>query len=273
MRTDEHIEDSINRLRHLQVQVETVRKDFSPNEDHGIRIPVEVTTFHVQKELLALCREIKSSVRTAFGEHSKQYGLLMDELRAHGSRSPGFQEYLAVLDRLIFDLHQERLHCLQAANSPPLPGIDPLTDLYTERMLARYLEHEVAWANRCGTHFGVISLRIKNWPSAKQQYAPRTVNEIIVSMACVFKTSLRAHDYTARVNDCEFAACVREVNSVSINGVVRHLVVNFQLLAHPVLPGTIFPIEYTTVIYPFDGEDVKALLEKAAQSWSLYAHR
>ena len=273
MRTVEHIEDSISRFRHLQEQIEIVRKDFLPAEDHRNRQPVEVTTFHVQKEMLALGREIKSSVRSVFGEHSKQYRTLIDDLRSHGSRSPGFHEYLAVLDRLIFDLHQERLHCLQDSNAPPLPGIDPLTDLYTERMLVRYLDHEVAWADRCGTHFGVIAIRIKNWPSVKQQYAARTVNEIIVSLACVFKTSLRAHDYAARVNECEFAACVREVNSVSINGVVRHLVVNFQLLAHPVLPGTIFPVEYTTVIYPFDGENVKALLSKATQSWSLYAHR
>jgi GGDEF domain-containing protein len=273
MRTVEHIEDSISRLRYLQEQIETVRKDFLPREERGVRLPVEVTTFHLQKEMLALGREIKSSVRSVLGEHSKQYRSLLNDLHSHGSHSPGFEEYLLVLDRLIFDLHQERLHCLQDKNSPPLPGIDPMTDLYTEGMLVRYLEHEVAWANRCGTHFGVIYLRIKNWPSAKQQYVARTANEIIVSMACVFKTSLRAHDYAARVNECEFAACARDVNSVSINGVVQHLVVNFQLLAHPVLPGTIFPIEYTTVIYPFDGENVKALLSKAAQNWSLYAHR
>lgn len=273
MRTVDHIEDSISRLRHLQEQVETVRKDFFPNEDHGVRIPAEVTTFHLQKEMQALGREIRSSVRSTFGEHSKQYRGLLEELRSHGSQPPGFQEYLAVLDRMIFDLHQERLHCLQDTNSPPLPGIDPMTDLYTERMLTRYLEHEVAWAQRCGTHFGVIYIRIQNWPSLKQKYPARTVNEIIVTMACVFKTSLRAHDYAARVNECEFAACVREVNSVSINGVVQHLVVNFQLLAHPLLPGTIFPIEYTTVIYPFDGENVKALLSKSARNWNLYAHR
>jgi diguanylate cyclase (GGDEF)-like protein len=272
MRTVEHIEDSISRLRHLQEQIETARQNFLPREDHGTRIPAEVTTFHLQKELVALGREVKSSVRSAFGEQSKQYRGLID-VRSHESRSPGFQEYLAVLDRLIFDLHQERLHCLQDTDSPPLPGIDPMTDLYTERMLVRYLEHELAWAQRCGTHFGVIYIRIQNWPSAKRKYAVRTVNEIIVSMACVFKTYLRAHDYAARVNDCEFAAIAREVNSVSINGVVQHLVVNFQLLAHPVLPGTIFPIEYTTVIYPFDGETVKALLSKAARNWSLYAHR
>jgi GGDEF domain-containing protein len=175
--------------------------------------------------------------------------------------------YVRYLNGCIFDLHQARLQMLHDLPAPPLPGVDPSTDLCTHGILLRYLAIEAAWGQRSGNHFGLILLRVHDWPAIKQQYAAPVIKEIIISLACVLKTSLHAYDFPCRMQEYEFGAVLRDVNNVTMNVVVERLVTNFRVSAQRCLEGKLLPFECATAVYPFDAENVKDLLMHAESHW------
>src|SRR5687768_15057549 len=127
-----NIAQAIGTLRQLEQQIDAVRQDFM-SEGKGPQLPSEVTQFHLKREMVALERQIRTALMSAFGEHSSQ----VDRFRGLGfvaATSRSLQDGVIILDGFIFDLEQKRLHLLESNGSPSLPGLDPTTDLYTERM-------------------------------------------------------------------------------------------------------------------------------------------
>jgi diguanylate cyclase (GGDEF)-like protein len=263
----EEIEESISTLRQLEQHMEAVRKDFAP-EGNGPQLPSEVTQFHLRREMGALERQIREAIVLAFGEHSSQVRQFR-ELRFIEATARSFKDGLLILDGFIFDLEQKRLHLLEAIGSPPRPGIDLTTDLYTEQMLARYLDHEVAWSQRQGEPFGLLLLRLRNWPALKQRYDESATKEVVISMACVLKTSLRGYDFPCRLKEAEFGVVLRQANALGVDVVAQRILTHFSAASTRLPFGADLRIEFSSAIYPFDAENIKGLFSYAADHWMI----
>jgi diguanylate cyclase (GGDEF)-like protein len=259
------IAQAIETLRQLQRHIESVRRDFMPEGD-GPELPAEVTQFHLRREMVALERQIRMALINAFGEHSTQ----VRQFREAGFVAPtarSLKDGLISLDAFIFDLEQKRLHLLETNGGPPLPGIDPTTDLYSEAMLRRYLEHEVAWSQRHGDPFGLLLLRLPTWSSLKTRYDGTIAKELVISMACVLKTALRGYDFPSRLSGGEFGVLLRQANGLDVSIVANHVLRNFSVaIPRTFVRGKVL-IEFTSAIYPYDAESIEALFSYAANHW------
>lgn len=261
------IAQAIGTLRQLERQIDAVHQDFI-SEGNGPLLPPEVTQFHLKREMVALERQIRTALISAFGEYSSQ----VDRFRASGfvpATSRSLQDGLTILDGFIFDLEQKRLHLLESKGRPSLPGLDPSTDLYTERMLRRYLEHEVAWSQRQGDPFGLLLLRLSHWSSLKQRYGESIAKELVISIACVLKTSVRGYDFPCRLNNGEFAALLRQTNGLGMNLVVQRMAANLGAATTRLLPEVVLGMEFACAVYPFDAESITGLFSYAADHWTL----
>ena len=261
------IAHAIGILRQLKQQIDAVRQDFM-SEEKGPQLRSEVTQFHLKREMVALERQIRTALICAFGEHSSQ----VDRFRGVGfiaGTSRSLQDGSTSLDGFIFDLEQKRVHLLESNGSSSLPGLDPITDLYTERMLRRYLDHEVVWSQRQGDSFGLLLLRLSHWPSLKQGYGESISKELLISISCVLKTSLRGYDFPCRLNNGEFAAILRQTNGLGMNLVVRRVTANLGAATTRLLPGVVLGMEFACAVYPFDADSITGLFSYAADHWTL----
>jgi diguanylate cyclase (GGDEF)-like protein len=264
------IAQAIGTLRQLEQQIDAVHQDFL-SEGKGPPLPPEVTQFHLKREMVALERQIRTAVISAFGEHSIQ----VDRFRKSGfvaATSRSLQDGLTILDGFIFDLEQKRLHLLESNGSSSLPGLDAATDLYTESMLRRCLDHELVWSQRQGDPFGLLLLRLSHWPSLKQRYGESIAKELVISIACVLKTSLRGYDFPCRLNNGEFAAMLRQTNGLGMDLVVRRMTANLEAATTRLLPGVVLGMEFACALYPFDAESITGLFSYAADHWTLVTH-
>ena len=262
----QQVETGIRQLRQLEQQLDTVREDFASCSEEEVRLSSDVIASHLQRQLMTLNRQIRQTIVQAFGEQSKQYETF-EALRGAGPQSGSVPSYGHYVKACLFDLHRERLQ-LQYESSVPQPGIDPSTDLYTAGMLLRFLEHEIAWAQRGSGFFGVILLRLRERPLPKADHPDWATHELIMSCACVLKTSLRGYDVACRLTDKEFAAVLRDVDSVTIQIAVSRLVKQVRLASQRCLGMANVAIDVATAIYPFNGETVKDLLLHGRTHWN-----
>lgn len=261
------IAHAIGTLRQLEQHIDAVRQDFMPVKD-APQLPSEVTQFHLKREIMALERQIRTALIVTFGEHSSQVSRFR-ELGFAAATSRSFQDGMVVLDGFIFDLEQKRLHLLNANGELCEAGIDAMTDFYTERMLKRYLEHEVAWCQRQGEPFGLLLVRPSQWASFKRRYAKTIVKEVVISMACVLKTSVRGYDFPCRLKEIEFGLVLRQTSELTINVVVQRISTNFCAATKQVLPGVALPLEFASAIYPYDAETIPGLFASAEKHWMI----
>ena len=256
--------EAIGTLRQLQQQIEAVRHDFMTPSD-GPQLPAEVTELHLRRETVLLERQIRQALIRAFGEQSRQ----VRHFRESGFAAATVRDLaggLVNLDAYIFDLEQTRLHLLESHGSSPVPGLDPVTDLYTEPMLRRFLEHEVAWSQRHGDPFGLLLLRL---PSLRAQFPHQgaCVIEVLISMACVLKSSLRGYDVPCRLSSVEFGVLLRHVTAADITAIAHTVLNSFTIATQPLLSGHTETIEFATAIYPYEAESVEGLFTYAADHW------
>lgn len=263
------VEEAISTLRQLEQHIESIRNDFVAPETDGLQLPSEVTQFHLRREMVALERQVREAVVVAFGEHSSQVRQFR-ELGFVRAASRSFKDGLLILDGFIFDLEQKRLHLLEANGNPPVPGIDPTTDLYTERMLMRFLDHEVAWSQRQGEPFGLLLLRLSNWPVLRARYDEAMTKELVVSMACVLKTALRGYDIPSRLKDVEFGIMLRHADGLGVNIATERITTRFSAASMRLLNSPELHIEFASAIYPFDAESIKGLFSHAVNHWTLF---
>lgn len=261
------IAHAIGTLRQLEQHIEAVRQDFMPGQETP-QLPPEVTQFHLKREIMTLERQIRTALIGAFGEHSSQVSRFR-ELGFSSATSRSFLDGMVILDSFIFDLEQKRLHLLDGDEHVSPAGIDAMTDFYTERMLRRYLEHEAAWSQRQGEPFGLLLLRPARWTAFKHRYDRTIVKELVISMACVLKTSVREYDLPCRLKEVEFGLVLRQVNELTMSGVAQRIGVNFRAATPRVLPGVVVPLEFACAIYPYDAETIPSLFSFADTHWMI----
>ena len=263
----EDLAHAIGTLRQLEQQIEAVRQDFMPVVERP-QLPSEVTQFHLKREVMALERQIRTALVGAFGEHSRQVSRFR-ELGFAAATSRSFQDGIVILDSFIFDLEQKRLHLLHAEGDAAFACIDPMTDLYTERMLSRYLLHEVAWSQRQGDPFGLLLLRPSHWTSFKQRQDETLVNQVVIGMACALKASIREYDLPFRLKEAEFSVVLRNMNELSIHVVIQRIGDGVRAAIKGTLPKIVLPLEFAYAIYPYDAENIPGLFSSADKHWTI----
>ncbi|WP_447976714.1 GGDEF domain-containing protein [Candidatus Nitrospira bockiana] len=252
------LELNIRRLRQVQQQIEAVRRDFLV-EEHEHRLPPEVTQLHLRRELRQVERHLIDAVRAAFGEESGQFEEVAESGGLGGSPR-SFNEQSRLLERLLFDLEQQRLQLLVHAERRSIAGIDLATDLFTAPLLERSVHQEVAWSQRSGTPFALVLLTVADWPDLKRQYPPETITDVIISLACVLKTTLRGYDVPCRLEEAEFAVVLREADAVGAANVAHRLSTNFTASV-AALPLQRPPALTMSIgVYPFDAETALDLI-------------
>jgi PleD family two-component response regulator len=161
---------------------------------------------------------------------------------------------------------------LEATGSPLDSGLDPVTDLYTGTMLRRFLQQELAWSDRHGDSFGLLLLQLPTWPSLRAR-GGSIANELVMGMAAVLKTSVRAHDFPCRLKGGTFGVVLRQLNPCDVPTVTQQLLTKFTVVAQRTLGEENVPIESTVAIYPYDAESIERLFAYAESHWSGCSHK
>lgn len=215
-------------------------------------------------------RQIREGLIAAFGKDAPEF---RDHQRFHFSTASAdsLREGLTMLDRILFQLERARLHRLEEQGGSVLPGIDTMTQFYTEPLFVRYLEHEVSWCHRYGDPFSVLLFRISNWIDVKERHGTLIGNEVLIGIASVCKTTVRGYDYHGRLGEIEFAIALRHANALGVASVAQRLLCHLAMALNRIVPQDSVVWEFATVTYPFDAETIADLLSTARGHWAVFS--
>jgi len=266
----QEIEQAMNRLWRVRRQIQEVSNDFLVQCAGGPAFPVEVTQLHLRREMVFLERQIREALIFAFGKDASEF---RDQQHFHFSTASveSLREGLTMLDKILFQLEQARLHRLEEQGGSVLPGIDTMTQFYTEPLFLRYLEHEVSWCHRYGDPFSVLLFRVSNWIDVKERHGALIGNEVLIGIVSVCKTTLRGYDYHGRFGEAEFAIALRHANALGAANVGQRLLRHLAMAVNRLVPQDSLVWEFSTATYPFDAETIPELLSTARRHWTVFS--
>ncbi len=151
-----------------------------------------------------------------------------------------------------------------AAPGQPLVPYDPLTRLPGQELLWDRLEHLLARAGRHQQMAGVLVLQVDGLDAIRDALGEEQIDRTLQSLAGYFRASLRGSDTIARVAENQFAFLLEEIVSANACLVVAERLAEFLpliLVADQEFPLT---IHIGSSIYPWDGDQVETLLQRAS---------
>ena len=263
----EVIDHNIQTLKRLMGQLEIIRKDtesFTTEHSDHLRLPKEVMYFHTRKELVQTERQIRVAIGEIFGEQSTEFRK-HQHLRVGLGTQSGIPQAIRSLEDLAFRLEEKRLHLLGGHGhlEDNMPDVDPLTDLYTRRLLYRYFGHELDRSKRHGFTVSLMYFTLKNWQEVAALHGSSVWEEMIVLMACACKAALRGYDYGSRISEHEFALLLPQTETQGAHVVIRRVAEQFHCAAKKLTPGLKVTLEFGTATFPFDGDTLTSLFDTA----------
>lgn len=266
----EEIAHGIEGLRHLIEQVKDLQKD-APSLDNiakkigdGHRVPDEVFQFHTRREIVMTERQVRESIGEIFGKSSPE-ARASQHLRINASSKASINETVTALEGFIFRLEEKRLELVGARHDYAAQNadIDALTDLYSRRLLDRYLMHEFDRSERYGYSCALLFFSLRNWRAVHLTHGPSVSNAVLVRMACACKATLRGHDYACRIAEDEFAVLLPQSDSQGARSVSRRIAARFELAIAHLSPDLNLKLEFGTATFPFDAETPANLFQTA----------
>lgn len=263
----EEIDHGIHTLKRLIDQLEAIKKDtecFTARNTDDLRLPHEVARFHARKETVQAERQIREAIGNIFGKHSTEF-LKHQHLRISPGSKTGIPAALRVLRDLTFRLEEKRLHLMagRPRQDNYTPDIDPLTDLYTRRLLNRYVAHELDRSRRHGYPAALVYVTLPEWQDFAALYGSTVWEEVIVSLACATQVALRGYDYASRISEYEFALLLPQTETQGAHMVIRRIAEQFDGALKRLGPDLKTPLEFGTATFPFDGETLTNLFATA----------
>jgi diguanylate cyclase (GGDEF)-like protein len=263
----EDIEHGIQMLKRLVKQLEHIKREtesFTTGNPDDLRLPQEVVRFHARKEIVQTERQIRDSIGDIFGEQSPEFRKHRHLRISLGSKT-GIPDAIRVLRDLTFRLEEKRLHLMGGRSRPGdyAPDIDPLTDLYTRRLLHRYFAHELDRSKRHGHTLALAYLTLPDWQEVAALYGSTIWEEIVVSMACACKAALRGYDFATRMSEHEFVLLLPQTETQGAHVVIRRIAEQFDGALKRLVPDLKVTLEFGTATFPFDGEALSNLFEIA----------
>jgi diguanylate cyclase (GGDEF)-like protein len=269
--SSEEIAHGIDTLRHLIDKVRNLTRDTLQAGDTPLsgsdacRVPEEVFQFHARRETVMTERYIRESVEEIFGHTSPEAGKYQ-HFRINAGTRMGVDETVTALEGLIFQLEEKRLALVGACRQPVdhTGDIDPLTDLYSRRLLDRYIMQEMDRSQRYGYPCALIFFSLRNWRALHIAHGPIVSRAILVRMACACKASLRGYDFAARMAEDEFAVLLPQSDSQGARSVARRIVEKFEHAMMQLADGLNVKLEFGMATFPFDGDTPAGLFYTAA---------
>ena len=145
-----------------------------------------------------------------------------------------------------------------------LASHDPLTDLFNRRRFEEELNHQLAWAQRHGTHGAVFWLDLDGFKAVNDTLGHRVGDKLLVSLTDLLRKQVRKTDVLARLGGDEFAILCPQISAEQaqmlarkiLEKVRRHaIIMNGQLLSAAVSIGI--------ALFPDHGNSEKTLLAHA----------
>jgi diguanylate cyclase (GGDEF)-like protein len=169
------------------------------------------------------------------------------------------------LENFIFQLEAKRLEFLgrHLKHANHAADIDPLTDLYSQRLLERYVRHELDRSRRYGYAVALVIISLRNWKAVKADHGSTLANAILVNMACACRASLRGYDYLSRTDEDKFALLLPQADSPVAHAVLRRISEKFHQALKRLSPELPITLEFGTATFPFDGENPTRLFYTA----------
>lgn len=266
----QEIEQAMNRLGRVRRQIQEIHNDFLVQRAGDPVLPSEVTQLHLRREMVFLERQIREALVSSFGKDAPEFRD-QQHFRFSTASVDGLREGLTMLDGILFQLEQARLHRLEEQGGSVLPGIDTMTQFYTEPLFLRYLEHEVSWCHRYGDPFSVLLFRVSNWIDVKERHGALIGNEVLIGIVSVCKTTVRGYDYPGRLGEAEFAIALRHANALGVSSVAQRLLRHLATAVNRIVLQDCLVWEFATVTYPFDAETIPALLSTARCHWTVFS--
>ena len=260
----EQIDHGIHTLKHLIDRLETIKESFTNSHAEDVRLPQEVVRFHARKEMVQTERQIREAIGDVFGEQSPEFRKHQHLRIGLGSKT-GIPDALRVLHDLTFRLEEKRLHLMggRARRGGHAPDIDPLTDLYTSRLLNRYFAHELDRSKRHGHTLALAYFSLPDWHEVAALYGSTVWEELAISFACACKAALRGYDYATRMSEHEFALLLPQTETQGAHVVIRRIAEQFDGAVKRLVPDLKVTLEFGTATFPFDGEALSSLFEIA----------
>jgi diguanylate cyclase (GGDEF)-like protein len=263
----EGIDHGIHTLKHLIDRLDSIKEataSFTTSHGNDVRLPEEVVRFHARKEMVQTERQIREAIRDVFGEQSPEFRKHQHLRIGLGSKT-GIPDVLRVLRDLTFRLEEKRLHLMGglARRGDHRPDIDPLTDLYTGRLLNRYFGHELDRSKRHGYTLALAYFSLPDWHEVAALYGSTVWEEVVISFACACKAALRGYDYATRMSEQEFALLLPQTETQGAHVVIRRIAEQFDGAVKRLVPDLKVTLEFGTATFPFDGEALSSLFEIA----------
>ncbi len=114
-------------------------------------------------------------------------------------------------------------------------AIDPLTKCYNRRSLDRFIQRDIAHAQRYGTDLSVIMFDLDNFKKINDLYGHQAGDEVLKSISILIPSLIRKSDYLARYGGEEFTLVLPDTplyNAVTLAEKVRK-----AIMAHAIERG------------------------------------
>jgi len=265
--SEEEIDHGIQALQQLIDRLETIKKEtecFTDGQTNDLRLPHEVVRFHARKEIVQVERQLREAIEDIFGRQSVEFRK-HQHLRINLGSKTGIPDALRAVRSLMFCLQEQRLRLMggRPGQGDYTPDIDPLTDLYTRRLLNRYFAHELDRSKRHGYTLALVYFALPDWQKIAALYGSTVWEEVIVSFACACKVILRGYDYGARMSEHEFALLLPQTETQGAHIAIKRIAEQFDAAVKRLMPDPKIKLEFGTATFPFDGEALSSLFEVA----------
>lgn len=265
--SEDEIDHGIQALQQLIDRLETIKKEtecFADGHTSDLRLPHEVVRFHARKEIVQVERQLREAIEGIFGTQSVEFRK-HQHLRINLASKASIPDAVRAIRSLIFCLQEQRLRLLggRLRQGDYTPDIDPLTDLYTRRLLNRYFTHELDRSKRHGYSMALVYFALPDWQQVAAHYGSIVWEEIIISFACACKVILRGYDYGARLSEHEFALLLPQTETQGAHSAIKRIAEQFDAAVKQLMPDPKITLEFGTATFPFDGEALSSLFEVA----------
>jgi diguanylate cyclase (GGDEF)-like protein len=141
---------------------------------------------------------------------------------------------------------------------------DALTGLPNRSLLYDRLRQTIVFSQRKGLRFAVLFIDLDNFKTVNDTYGHEMGDQLLASVANIFRNTLRESDIIARLSGDEFVIILNDVQSTeTVDRLALKILDSFSQPVH--VAGTLISTSVSIggSLYPDHGMDIDTLLQKA----------
>lgn len=246
------------REERLRERVELVSKD-------GKNIPVLCSASFIRlNNSIEKCLVLVTDL-SEIEEREKELQDALEEIRFLNeeltARSQQLEIALAQLDMRLFEVERAK------EDAERLAIIDPLTGLFNRRYLEERLNKELTKAKAYNFYISFLMADIDHFKRINDTYGHNIGDEVLKSLAVIFRANIRENDIVARYGGEEFVMVLTNVSKYDAYRIAERIRLEIQDTSFEEIgiPERI-TVSFGVSSFPEDGEEYSELLIKADQA-------